>query len=137
MNLQISPNAKHYGIANEGDENDHLVKWISVHSFAQMKLIQACNDGWFDVSLVAITNTNDIDARFTKKKEILKFLTYTKGVYDAAFAPTVPAPLTALQWFERARDTLRQRLNEEEDTELLDIFDDICNGIDVMNGKVV
>jgi|GEM_PF-5931485 hypothetical protein len=137
MNLQISPNAKHYGIVNDGDENDHLVKRISVHSFAQMKLIQACNDGWFDVSLVAIKDTNNIDARFTKKKEILKFLTYTKGVYDDAFAPIVPQPLTAVQWFERARDTLRQRLNEEEDTELMDIFDDICNGLDVLDGKVV
>lgn len=137
MNLQIIPNAKHYGIVNEGDENDHLVKWISVNSISQLRLIQSLNSGWFTVSLIEITDPSAFDAHFTKKKEIVKFLNHTKTIYDAAFAPTVPAPLTALQWFERARNTLRQRLNEEEDTELLDIFDDICNGIDVMNGYTV
>ena len=60
-----------------------------------------------------------------------------EGDKNCHLVESVPAPLTALQWFERARDTLRQRLNEEEDTELLDIFDDICNGLDVMSGRTL
>ncbi len=45
-----------------------------------------------------------------------------------------PFNLSPIAWMIEAREKLRKRMDREEveDSELLDIYDDICNGLDVM-----
>lgn len=59
--------------------------------------------------------------------------------YEAQREPDRGAPcphnLTAREWIERARDTLKDWTSENDDTEVLDAFDDICNALDVWSGS--
>lgn len=41
--------------------------------------------------------------------------------------------LTAREWVERARKTLDRRTREEDDTDLLDAHDDLCNALEAMD----
>lgn len=41
-------------------------------------------------------------------------------------------PTTALEWLERTRYTLDQRTRFEDDAELIDAHDDICNAIEAL-----
>ena len=43
-----------------------------------------------------------------------------------------PFQLTAAQWVERARETLHARTQQEDDMDLIDAHDDLCNALQVM-----
>jgi hypothetical protein len=49
---------------------------------------------------------------------------------DRSMLPT-PHNLTAKQWVERAKETLNKRTKEDDDSELLDAYDDLCNALEV------
>lgn len=41
--------------------------------------------------------------------------------------------LTALEWVERAKETLHERTREEDDTQLIDAHDDLCNASELLS----
>lgn len=45
-----------------------------------------------------------------------------------------PYNLSALEWLQRARETLDKRTREADDTDMLDAYDDVCNAIIVLAG---
>ena len=45
-----------------------------------------------------------------------------------------PYNLSALEWLQRARETLSRRTREVDDTDLIDAHDDVCNAITVLAG---
>lgn len=45
-------------------------------------------------------------------------------------------PMTAREWVERAKETLEQRLEEDDDTQLIDAHDDLCNALDLMEKEL-
>jgi hypothetical protein len=45
--------------------------------------------------------------------------------------------MTAREWVERARATLDARTRTEDDAELLDVHDDLCNALAAMDAEEV
>lgn len=41
--------------------------------------------------------------------------------------------LTARDWIERAKETLDERTRDEDDTQLLDAYDDLCHALEAMD----
>lgn len=67
----------------------------------------------------------------------LKDMMATMAPAFAALATEPAKRLTAREWLERARDTLDQRTKREDDTQLIDAHDDICNALAALKAPYV